>query len=424
MRHFYKALFATFLLPLFSYAQSNYKPGYVVTLKGDTLHGFIDYHQWDRNPKNISFKKEQDASTAEKFSISNATAFAIIGMEYYERYVLSVSQDPVDFAKLMPKTDSTIYLTDTVFLRVLNKGKYLSFYSYTDDIKQRFYLMESGESSPQELSYHGYYSKSQPDSIHYIRRYRIQLQYAAQKYVTVTNSIQKQISQANYTDYELLSIAQSINGNSSQQFTPKGLSGISWFAGAGVSYSSLKFMGYVELDGSSANSVAPKLDGGMDFFINKNIQKFYLRLEVAFVYEQYSFSNRDMGRTGGPFSTSTLSLKMYDPAIIPQFIYNIYNKEQLKIFIDVGCAVNLPFYNHYRLIKKYDTFPTVTLENYPQLTNNYFTFPLKAGFIAAKRLEIYVCYIPSTSITAPNPHTTNFQSNIASYQAGINYFIR
>src|ERR1700744_1323148 len=106
MRHIYKTIvLALLILPFSSYAQSNYKPGYVVTLKGDTLHGFIDYHEWDRNPKNISFKKDKDAGTVEKFSASNTAAFSITGMEYYDRSVVSVSQDPVDFARLMPKTD-------------------------------------------------------------------------------------------------------------------------------------------------------------------------------------------------------------------------------------------------------------------------------------------------------------------------------
>ena len=45
-----------FLLPLLSIAQANYKSGYVVTLKGDTLRGYINYKEWGRNPKDIDFK--------------------------------------------------------------------------------------------------------------------------------------------------------------------------------------------------------------------------------------------------------------------------------------------------------------------------------------------------------------------------------
>ena len=56
MKHFNKLLLSLFLLPFFSVAQSNYKPGYVVTSKGDTIHGFIDLQAWDSNPTAISFK--------------------------------------------------------------------------------------------------------------------------------------------------------------------------------------------------------------------------------------------------------------------------------------------------------------------------------------------------------------------------------
>ncbi len=40
-----------------SFCQENYQPGYIVGLKGDTLHGFINYRNWERNPDKISFRK-------------------------------------------------------------------------------------------------------------------------------------------------------------------------------------------------------------------------------------------------------------------------------------------------------------------------------------------------------------------------------
>jgi hypothetical protein len=33
-------------LPFLSLAQSNYKRGYVITPKGDTLRGYIDFKEW------------------------------------------------------------------------------------------------------------------------------------------------------------------------------------------------------------------------------------------------------------------------------------------------------------------------------------------------------------------------------------------
>ncbi len=50
-------LFVLFIFQT-SFCQENYLPGYIITLKGDTLHGFIDYRNWDRNPDKISFKEK------------------------------------------------------------------------------------------------------------------------------------------------------------------------------------------------------------------------------------------------------------------------------------------------------------------------------------------------------------------------------
>jgi len=55
MKYFY--LFAFLIsVSLSSLAQSNYKPGYVVDLRNDTLKGFIDYKEWENNPKTFTFK--------------------------------------------------------------------------------------------------------------------------------------------------------------------------------------------------------------------------------------------------------------------------------------------------------------------------------------------------------------------------------
>src|ERR1700733_6331117 len=96
MTQFYKLLFLLFLLPLFSLAQSNYKPGYVVTLKGDTLRGFIDYREWDSNPNAINFKTIAANKTAQSFTPADIVYFNIDDMETYQTYTGKISTDPVN----------------------------------------------------------------------------------------------------------------------------------------------------------------------------------------------------------------------------------------------------------------------------------------------------------------------------------------
>jgi hypothetical protein len=416
MKIFRKLFLLSFLVPLFSLAQSNYKPGYIITLKGDTLHGYIDYKEWENNPKHIAFKRDIRQGNADIFTTKAANAFAITGQQYYERYVVPVSQDPVDVSTMGSKLD-TSYRTDTVFLRILNKGRYMALYGYRDDIKPRFYLLEAGQTRPQELIYHAYYNINESSSIQYVKRFHIQLQNIAQTNGINNDEVSREIVRCNYSETDLIGIAQKINGNSSKQFTAQKLFGIRWFAGAGANYSNFKFTGNVFSIFPASNSVSPKIDAGIDFFSNKNIQKFYLRAEVSFTYGQYSFSYHDNIST--PSNTTSLDLKQYNTAITPQFIYNIYNKEQFKAFIDFGISINLASYSHYQLITKYDSFPTNTQDNYPEFENIYMTTPIKAGVAANKKFEVYVCYIPPVSITGRSAYA--FRSNITSYQAGLNY---
>ena len=72
-------------VPMALLAQSNYKPGYVVTSKGDTVKGLVDYQEWDANPETISFKKTIDAQSV-KYGVNDISFFNIDKTDSYKRY--------------------------------------------------------------------------------------------------------------------------------------------------------------------------------------------------------------------------------------------------------------------------------------------------------------------------------------------------
>ncbi|MDB5134287.1 MAG: hypothetical protein JWP37_890 [Mucilaginibacter sp.] len=418
MKHIYRFTFLFFLFPFLSYAQNNYKPGYVVNSKGDTLRGFIDYKEWDNSPKYIAFESKLNQSKPEIFTTNAANEFAIIGQQYYQRYVVQVSLDPVDVANIGSKLD-TSYRMDTVFLRVLNKGRYLTLYSYRDDIKSRFYLLGAGQTQPHELIYHAYYNQDESSSIRYVKRFHNQLQNILQQDSINSDKISSEINQSNYSETDLTKIVQTINGNSSKQFVTPRLFGTRWFAGLGVNYSNLKF---VEGSGqdyggnrvTNKTSVFPKVTAGIDFFGNKNTQALVLRAEFSFTANQYKFSNRN--NSAIPQSTSILNFKQYNNSIMPQIIYNMFNKEDLKVFIGAGASFNLSLYNHNQYITKYDgAFTDYVQNNSP--SPFYMSFPIRAGIELNKKIEINICYIPSSTIL----HSGVFSEAITSYQVGLNY---
>jgi len=419
MKYFNKLFLILFFLPLFSIAQSNYQPGYVVTLKDDTLQGFIDYREWEKNPENINFKSSQNAIEAERFTRKNALGFAITGLEYYERYTLSISQDSFDLNKLTSKPDTST-LIDTVFLRISTRGKHLTLYSFTDDIKPRFYLLEAGETQPQELIYHAFYNPDMSASVQYIKRYRIQLENLAQKYNVNTKIVNDDILQLTYAEPDLIKVVEAINGPQSSQFTSDKLVGTRWFAGIGVNYSNLRFdgSGTVFPGKSGAGSFFPKISAGFDLFRNKNIQRLILRTEYSFTVNQFQFTDNYNVSTTIPATTS-LNFQQYNNSIIPQVIFNVYNKERLKLFINAGVAFNISLYNHYQtLTKEGGSFQSTTSQdNFPLFEKTWFSLLIKAGLQLNKKLEITVWYIPSSPIT----NYVYFSGNLTSYQAGVNY---
>lgn len=48
-------LLASLVVSQITLAQKNLQPGAVITSRGDTLKGFIDYRNWEKNPIAIDF---------------------------------------------------------------------------------------------------------------------------------------------------------------------------------------------------------------------------------------------------------------------------------------------------------------------------------------------------------------------------------
>ena len=284
MKTLLKIIPAILLLPLLSRAQSNYKPGYVVNLKGDTLRGSVDYQEWDKNPTQVSFKN--GSGNAQELSLKNTKAFGVTGFEHFERGIVSVSLDEIEATKATARIDSNYHI-DTVFLRVISGGSTLTLYSYKDDIKVRFYLVETGQSPPQELEFHAYSGDNQ--AIQYVNRYRTQLQYIAQKDAVGNTGLARTISQARYDEGDLLKIVSTINGNAGSTFTAKSLVGIRFFAGLSAVSNDMLFNGDITYPDNY--HISPRASVGVDFLANKITQRLFLRIEVSVSTDTHDFTN-------------------------------------------------------------------------------------------------------------------------------------
>jgi len=412
MKYFYLPLLLLLLFPFFASAQSNYKPGYVVTLPDDTIHGFIDYKEWDKNPEKISFKKNLNNDSAQIYTVKNASAFAVTGFEYFKQYTISISQGQVDMSNLTQGAN-TSSIQSAAFLRVLTTGINVALFSYRDDIKTRYYVLENTANEPRELVYRVYYS---PDNATYVQTdniYRVQLQTLAQKYNVNNPKLQTDLSDAQYSETDLVKIVQKINGDASKQFTPASRLGTRWYAGLAVTNNNLGFA--KAIDFPSKNSIYPAIALGFDLFPNKNTQKLFFRMELSLTENEHSFS---YGPDAIGHSYSVNNINQRTAAFIPQIVCNIYNSNKLSVFIDAGASINISSYSNYYFAESFNGIANPAIQQFPELRSFWLALPLKAGVALNKKIELYARYTLKVDLASD---TLPYSGNITTYQAGINY---
>lgn len=214
MKLFYHLFSAAFLLPFLSLAQSNYKPGYVVNLKGDTLRGFIDYRGWDTNPDVIKFKQAQ-TGTVESLTVNEISFFSVDKIGSYKKYTGTISMDNANENHVLEFRDTSFKIA-SVFLKVLQKGKNIALYSYSDALKTRLFVGDQPGYQPVELVYRLYYDMEAVKIFEHGRTvnentYMSQLYNLATKYNAVSTALQRDIEDSGYREYYVLQVVKKIN---------------------------------------------------------------------------------------------------------------------------------------------------------------------------------------------------------------------
>jgi hypothetical protein len=144
----------------------------------------------------------------------------------YERYEGPISTDYTELEHLHNGRDTSFRL-DTVFLKVLQKGKNLVIFSYTDNLKVRYFAVDNAGGQPKELIYRVYYKSSEENTTNgqaYENTYKSQLYDAATKAGVLTENLKNYIEKAEYQENDILAIASKINGVSATDPTKNNLS--------------------------------------------------------------------------------------------------------------------------------------------------------------------------------------------------------
>ncbi len=119
-------------------AQEKFLPGYVENADGERIAGFIDYRNWENNPKQITFKQEEQG----KKQVFKALDIAEFGVKD-EVYVAAIVEKEItaNVTYGLSKSPELEVRIDTVFLQSLVSGE-KTLLGMKASGKQNFYIKE------------------------------------------------------------------------------------------------------------------------------------------------------------------------------------------------------------------------------------------------------------------------------------------
>lgn len=315
------------------YSQENYLPGYIVSFKGDTLHGFIDYRNWEKNPKKISFK-EKLTDDKVVFFPTEIKAFSVLD-DSYESAIIKTEVSPFKTNEL-EYNNEVKFENDTTFLQAILKGK-KSLYTYTNRLGEQQFYIKSGSSY--ELLVYKRYLKEDHDQtiVSENNKYLGQLSF----YLNDCPSVMSKLSSVKYNLRSIENLFLFYNkctnsGIDFQKKTEKGSMKVSVVAG--ISTTSLKFESgdnrvFIRVvNADMSNSV--NVTGGLSFnyVLPRNLKKW--SIASTLLYTKFKFSDYVKENS---YSTTYVSLGFSYIKMLNMARYN-YAVGDFTIFCNAGIS--------------------------------------------------------------------------------------
>jgi len=397
-------------LPVCIFAQSNYHPGYVVKSNGDTLRGFVNYREWRQNPKSIDFKVNKTDKQVLQFDPQSIKEFQITGLETYTAYSGAISMNQTNFSNLPEELDTTLK-SDNIFLRQLATGNHLTLYKYVDEIKTRFFVAETN-ARPEELKYYEYYNNAREIVDKSV--FKGQLILYINKLHLESPGVVNKLDQAHYEQTDLEQLINEANNNEKKTIAKKA-SSTRFFAGVSIGrtiteVSEITIAGLPRdiLHGEAATS--PRINFGVDFFDNPNVQRFVFRAEIALSYADPNYAYQ-IARVDGTSAHTTYSFNQFTVSIAPQVLFNFYNKDDFKVYIDAGLAFNFSSYTNNKFVIDQSDIAG------PYLAPFWINFPLQAGMVLNKKTEVCLTYINKATFS----RSSSFDANNQTVSLGVKF---
>ncbi len=188
--------------------QKNYLPGSVTKINGTTETGWVDYRNWQKNPRSIGFKsaKGQEAQLSSKDLALFEVMRSDKKLERYKRAIVQVDLSPTKLEEL-DANPLPVFKTDTLLLLVLMESD-LDLYFLVDEADDFHFFYGTNESEEIKELVHKEYIQEGTQRVVVNYQYRKQLLELAQDCKEINL---KDMTALRYEMVAIMKMAKAIN---------------------------------------------------------------------------------------------------------------------------------------------------------------------------------------------------------------------
>lgn len=290
------------MLPMLSFAQNSFKPGYVVTNNADTVKGYIEEGNENAISEKFVFKKDPTDKTTQKYTPADAAGFGFYGGN---RFIRVTIDNPVEKQP------------NTVFAKALLKG-YNQLFTYVKT-DRRYFIIKTQQDSTY-LLYDDFYTYSGSD---------IQSGNFKNVLMLISKNCDKlkiQLERLNYSESEILSFTKQANncvapGSKSEELYVKPQGQVHFTAYAGGIYLGEQTMFSAKLQ---ARYTLPSVD-------KKN--SLNAGLHFLNMHKTQNYHNSYGGVTGGRSVDATVTTQMVS---VPVTLQHYFTTGHFRPYLEAG----------------------------------------------------------------------------------------
>jgi hypothetical protein len=391
-------------------AQKNYLPGILSLSNGDTLRGYINYLNWEKNPRKISFKANNE-SVSREFDANQLKYVEIPGKDIYQTEIVWKDMRPVRLKDLLP-SNVLQQVKDTVLMRLLVRGDRISLFELIDE-KPHYYIQEPGDTL-QELQYKLILNDDNSVTTRNIFRDHMK-KYALNK---GPKNLERKIENASYNDEDLASIVSLINER--VEYPAAGNDNLAikktrFFTGGGVSFNNNSFSGSKKELNLLSPSSRPgfTIVAGADILPKRGGQKFFVRTELKYISSSYKSSGRSKDFYGDE-ELREYQFKMSSINLSISGMYNVVRMQQGKIYAGAGGGYYLTSYrDHIYQTTNLATGEVKSEKNYLAFEKGWGDVFLRTGWMYRDHWELGLLYRVSGNFTTFSQISLKNKSTIA-----------